>query len=153
MQISYANLALLLAAAAWSPAVRAGDGPTLGGCAVRLPPPAGSPPSVLGECVVEVGPAAVATIGRYGGGKFGAGFMPGACYGPVLFPGRWYRSGVAGCGQLSVGGSDPGSGTLSVLGSFANYLWFGSGWTWTEQPAGPAKKIQYWLFGIGTKKL
>jgi hypothetical protein len=144
---------LFLAAAVLPAAARAGDGPSLGGCVVSFSLPSGNPSGVLGECALEVGPAVVATVGRYGGGKFGAGFMPGACYGPVLFPERWYRFGIAGCGQLSVGGSDPGSGTLSVLGSFANYLWFGSGWTWTEQPEGPARKTQYWLFGIGTKKL
>lgn len=92
---------------------------------------------------------AAVTIGRYEGGKFSAGLLPGLGYGLVLSPDRWYALGLAAYGQLSVG-SPPNTGALSALVSFANFIRFGVGETWTEQASGPARSSTALLFGLGS---
>ena len=108
----------------------------------------------FGGCVLDgklcFGPAAAVTVGKYQGGKFSAGIMPGACYEAVAYPDRWYSFGVSGCGQLEVGGSAPNSGGGSLLASFANWFRGGISRIWTEQPAGPSKGEWAALFGFGS---
>lgn len=89
------------------------------------------------------------TVGKYEGGKFAAGFLPGLGYGLVLLPKKWYSLGLAAYGQLSVGTS-PNTGALSFLLSFANYVRVGLGETWEEQSSGPARRSTALLFGLGS---
>jgi hypothetical protein len=89
------------------------------------------------------------TIGKYEGGKFSAGFLPGLGYGLVLAPTKWYALGLGLYGQLSVG-TAPNTGALSLLLSFANYVRAGFGETWEEQPTGPARRSTALLFGLGS---
>ena len=108
----------------------------------------------FGGCVLDgklcFGPAAAVTVGKYQGGKFSAGIMPGACYEAVAYPDRWYSFGISGCGQLEVGGSAPNSGGGSLLASFANWFRGGISRIWTEQPEGTAKGEWAALFGFGS---
>ena len=89
------------------------------------------------------------TVGKYEGGKFSSGLLPGLGYGLVLAPDEWYALGLSLYGQLSVG-TAPNTGALSCLLSFANYARFGVGETWTEQAAGPARRSTALLFGFGS---
>lgn len=107
-----------------------------------------------GGCILDgrvcFGPAAALTVGKYQGGKFSAGLMPGACYEAVAYPERWYSFGASVCGQLEVGGPAPNQGGVSGLLSFANWFRGGLSRVWTEQPEGPAKGEWAALFGFGT---
>lgn len=104
-------------------------------------------------CLLQAGPSVAVTVAKYDSGHFSAGIMPGIGYGLVLFPGRWYEAGLAGYGQLLVGGSTPNAATVSGLFSFAHYVRFGLGQTFTEQSAvapGPAARATSYLFGLGS---
>jgi hypothetical protein len=100
-------------------------------------------------CRLEAGPTFAVTVGRYEDGKFSAGLLPGIGYGLVLNPSEWYAVGLAAYGQLMVGGGQ-NQAALSGLFSVANYIRFGIGQTWIEQPAGPAVRSTAYLFGLGT---
>jgi hypothetical protein len=102
-------------------------------------------------CLLEAGPSVAVTVGKYSDGKFSAGLLPGIGYGLTLFPGEWYAVGLAGYGQLEVGGGQ-NTAALSGLLSFANYVRFGLGSTWTEQPTGPAFRSTAWLMGLGSPR-
>jgi hypothetical protein len=99
-------------------------------------------------CKLEAGPTVAVTIGRYQDGKFSAGLLPGIGYGVVLAPAEWYAVGLAAYGQLLVGNGQ-NQAALSGLFSFANYVRFGIGQTWAEQPTGPALRSTAYLFGLG----
>jgi hypothetical protein len=111
-------------------------GPQFGGCILTVSPT---------ECRLEAGPSVAVTVGKYESGKFSAGVLPGVGYGLTLYPQRWYSLGLAGYGQLSVGGAAPSSGTLSVLMSFAEYVRLGVGRTFLEGGGGSTAL----LFGLG----
>jgi hypothetical protein len=127
-------LALVFLAAMAAPA-RA-EGPQFGGCILAASPT---------ECRLQAGPSVAVTVGKYESGKFSAGVLPGVGYGLTLYPERWYSLGLAGYGQLSVGGVSPSSGTLSILLSFAEYVRFGAGRTFLEGGGGSTAV----LFGLG----
>jgi hypothetical protein len=141
----------LLAVALGIGIARADDSlsPQGGGCIVREKLPNGNKCGPFDEnckCALEAGVAIAVTVGKYEGGKFSAGLLPGIGYGLVLFPERWYSLGIAAYGQLSVGGG-PSTAVLSGLVSFARYVRFGLGSTWHDQPT---MRSTAYLFGFGS---
>jgi hypothetical protein len=129
-------VALLSVVFLYACTAKADTGPQFGGC--------------IRAGAVCFGPAAVITVGKYQGGKFSAGVMPGACYEATAWPDKWHSVGLSVCGQLTVGGNEANQGTASGLISFANWFRFGAGAIWTEQPSGPAQRGTAILFGLGT---